>query len=90
MTFFRSSFIAYLTQSEGLFASSLKKSGNSKYDKASAKEYGLWDVPKCYIHLYPENQIIFDWSMPLSAFGGRTAFDVADEAWHCHLSQQKS
>ena len=68
----------------------LKKSGNSKYDKASAKEYGLWDVPKCYIHLYPENQIIFDWSMPLSAFGGRTAFDVADEAWHCHLSQQKS
>ena len=28
--------------------------------------------------------------MKLSAFGGRSAFDVANDAWHCHLSQQKS
>lgn len=69
----------------------LKKSGSAKYDRESAKLYGTWDVPKCYIHLYPENQIIFDWNeMKLSAFGGRSAFEVANDAWHCHLSQQKS
>ena len=28
--------------------------------------------------------------MKLSAFGGRSAFEVADEAWRCHLSQQES
>ena len=67
----------------------LERSGNQKVDKASAKEYGTWNVPKCYIHLYEKDQVIFDWNaMTLEAFGGRTAFDVADTAWHCHLSQQ--
>ena len=53
----------------------------------SGKEYGTWDVPKCYIHLYPENVIDFDWRVPLEAFGGKTAFDVATEAFACHVSQ---
>ena len=67
----------------------LEKSGKAKFDKESAKAYGTWDVPKCYIHLYPENQVVFNWNdLTLSAFGGKTAFEVADEAWHCHLSQQ--
>ena len=69
----------------------LKKSGNAKYDKKSAQEYGTWEVPKCYIHLYDKDQVIFDWKgMTLSAFGGKSAFEVADEAWHCHLSQQNT
>ncbi len=54
----------------------------------SAKEYGVWDVPKCYIHLYPENVVDLDWRQPLAAFSGRTAFDVAEEAFRCHVSQQ--
>ena len=67
----------------------LKKSGSAKADKKSASLYGLWDVPKCYIHLYDRSQIIFDWrALSLSAFGGRSAYDVANDAWHCHLSQQ--
>ena len=67
----------------------VKKSADPKAYKESAKEYGTWDVPKCYIHLYPEDQIIFDWnSMIMESFGGKTAFEVADAAWHCHLSQQ--
>ena len=66
----------------------LEKSGNEKYHKESAKEYGTWDVPKCYIHLYEHNQIQFDWKgTALEAFGGKTAFEVADEAWQCHTSQ---
>ena len=68
----------------------LKKSGSSKYHKESAKAYGTWEVPKCYIHLYGKDQIRFDWNaMTLDAFGGKTAFEVADAAWQCHTSQFK-
>ncbi len=69
----------------------LERSGNKKNEKESAKKYGTWDVPKCYIHLYPTDQVIFSWNdLKLSAFGGRSAYEVADSAWHCHLSQQES
>ena len=54
----------------------------------SYQEYGGWDVPKCYIHLYGENVIDFDWRIPLPEFGGRTAFDVATDAFACHVSQK--
>ena len=58
----------------------------TKYPESWA-EYGGWNVPKCYIHLYEENVIDFDWRIPLEAFGGKTAFDVAAEAFACHVSQ---
>ncbi len=64
-------------------------SNEEKYTE-SAKEYGVWDVPKCYLHLYPENMIDMDWRQPLSAFGGKTSFEIAQEAFRCHISQQKS
>ena len=60
-----------------------------KYPK-SAQTYGTWDVPKCYLHLYPENPVDMDWRRPLEAFGGKTGFDVAEEAFKCHVSQQKT
>ena len=67
----------------------LGKSADPAADKTSAAQWGLWDVPKCYIHLYDQDPIRFDWrGMLLSAFGGRSAYDVANDAWHCHLSQQ--
>ena len=47
-------------------------------------------MPKCYIHLYGENVIDMDWRQPLSAFGGKTSFEVAEEAFRCHKSQQKT
>lgn len=55
--------------------------------KESEKKYGLWNVPKTYVHLYEENQIRMDWNVPLTAFGGRTGLDVAAEALECHVSQ---
>ena len=59
----------------------------SKY-KASAQEYGTWQVEKLYIHNYKEGQQIeLDWSTPLSAFGGETALSVATRALECHHSQ---
>ncbi len=53
----------------------------------SAATYGTWDVPKTYLHLYGENQLTMDWNQPLSAFGGRTALDMAKEGFNCHTSQ---
>ncbi len=55
----------------------------------SAETWGVWDVPKTYIHLYPENQLRMDWKQPLSAFGGKTGLEVAAEAFAFHKTQQE-
>ena len=60
------------------------------YDPASAEQYGAWEVKKLYLHLYPERKIRLPVTEPLSAFGGRSAFDVAVEAFLCHGSQLPS
>ena len=57
--------------------------------KASAEQYGTWDVPKTYIHLWPANQVRMDWKQPLSAFDGKTGLEVAAEAFACHATQQE-
>ena len=49
-----------------------------------------WQVKKLYLHLYEENTLRMDWRKPLARFGGRTAFDMAEEAFLCHTSQQKT
>ena len=59
---------------------------------ASAEEYGAWQAKKVYLHLYQGDlgQIDFDWRQPLSAFDGKTAFDVTEEAFNLHRSQAAS
>lgn len=59
------------------------------YDNTSADKYGLWDVPKVYLHLYGENEIVMDWDNKiLDKFGGRTAFQVSiEEGFSQHKSQ---
>ena len=55
----------------------------------SAQAYGTWDTPKLYLHLYEENQLLFDVDTPLSGDAlGRTPFQVAQAAYACHESQQ--
>ncbi len=55
----------------------------------SSQQYGLWDVPKTYLHLYPENRILMDWDIPLDSFDGMTAFEVTKKlGFPCHVSQQ--
>ncbi|MEG2395135.1 MAG: PIG-L family deacetylase, partial [Ruthenibacterium sp.] len=58
-----------------------------KYPKSEAL-YGTWQVSKLYLHLYDKNQITMDWRVPLSAFDGKTAFDMAQAGFRLHLSQQ--
>ena len=50
-------------------------------------QYGVWDTPKTYLHLYPENEIVMDWNQPLAAFDGKTAFEMAQQGYACHRSQ---
>lgn len=59
----------------------------SKYSE-SATEYGTWDVPKAYFHLYDGNQIELNLRIPLDDFGGKTAVEMAAEAYLEHNSQQ--
>ena len=58
------------------------------YDPDSAAEYGVWDTPKTYLHLWQENELVMDWDVPLDAFDGKTAFQVSQEGFLCHKSQQ--
>ena len=66
----------------------LELSADPSYDPESAQEWGVWDVPKTYLHLWPENPIVMDWSQPLSAFGGKTAVELARLGFAEHVSQQ--
>ena len=45
-------------------------------------------MPKTYLHLYGENKITMNWDIPLSRFGGMTAYEVSKLGYACHLSQQ--
>lgn len=53
----------------------------------SAEKYGVWDVPKTYLHFWSENTITMDWEQPLESFGGITAREAASLAYGCHKSQ---
>lgn len=55
----------------------------------SAQKYGTFSVPKTYIHLYRENSIVLDVDTPLETFGGKTAYQIAQEAFARHKSQQQ-
>ncbi len=75
-----------------LLAESIQNAVNNSADVSfypeSATTYGTWDVPKTYLHLYPENAITMNLRVPLSHFGGQTALEVAAAAYKQHVSQQ--
>lgn len=51
--------------------------------------WGSFEVSKVYLHLYPERAVQMDWTIPLARFEGRTAFQMAEEGFSRHISQQK-
>lgn len=56
----------------------------------SAERYGLWELPKLYLHLYAENPIVLNYDIPLDSFDGLTAFQVSQQlGFPCHKSQQR-
>lgn len=74
--------------SANILCKAVQISMDANYYPESAEKYGVWDVPKTYLHKYSQNKIIMNWDKPLSAFGGKTAFEMAKEGYACHLSQQ--
>lgn len=66
----------------------LDLAADESYDPDSVLAYGTWDTPKAYIHLWEENPLVMDWDIPLETFGGKTAFQVSQEGFLCHESQQ--
>ena len=50
--------------------------------------YGTWEVKKFYRHLWKENQITFDWSVPLESMNGYTGLELADEAYRIYHKTQ--
>lgn len=54
----------------------------------SAERYGTWNTPKTYIHLYRQNAIHLDLRTPIPEMGGKTALEIASEAYKQHVSQQ--
>lgn len=57
---------------------------------ASTIAYGTWQVKKLYLHLYPENQITFDWTVSLKSMNGATGIELAEEAYTLHKTQASS
>lgn len=63
-------------------------SADAAFEPQSADKYGAWDVPKTYLHLYGENKITMNLREPLDKMKGRTAVEVASDAYLQHVSQQ--
>ena len=66
----------------------VESAANASEFTASAEKYGTWQVKKLYVHLYDKNQIVMDFDTPLDAFDGKTAFEIAQEAYSFHKSQR--
>jgi LmbE family N-acetylglucosaminyl deacetylase len=65
----------------------VENAADSTYHTASFEQYGLWDTPKLYLHLYWENFIMMNWDIPLSRFNGATAIDMAVIGYDFYQSQ---
>jgi len=61
---------------------------DAAYQDKRLQETAPWQISKLYLHLYKEGAIRMDWRVPLARFGGKTAFDMAEDAFACHVSQQ--
>lgn len=67
----------------------LEQSADPDICPESVGKYGTWEIPKAYLHLWKENPIHLDCRQSLSAFGGKTALEVATEAYKKHVTQQE-
>ncbi len=55
---------------------------DSKYDIGYGVElFGNWQLKKLYLHQYGSTRTTLDYSVPLDFFGGKTALEIAREAY---------
>lgn len=62
---------------------------NAEYYPETAAEYGVWDTPKTYIHIYGENKIKLDLSVTIDEKQGKTALQLVKDGYAQHISQHK-
>lgn len=67
----------------------VENSMKAEYFPESVEKYGVWDVPKTYIHIYKENAIRLDLSVTIPEKGGKTGLQLLKDAYRMHVSQQK-
>ncbi len=77
-------------KTSALVRRAVELAADGTYDPDTAAQYGLWQVQKEYIHLWPENALELDIESPLPRMGGRSAFEVAQAAFTYHKTQQKN
>jgi len=53
------------------------------------KLYGNWELPKLYLHAPATGEVTLDYNQPLDYFGGKTAFEIASEAYAMQDYQKK-
>lgn len=63
---------------------------DAEYDPETVELYGTWQVKKLYLHLYEQNAIAIEPLVPLKAFHGKNAWEIAQMAYDCHKSQNHS
>ncbi len=74
-----------------LLTKALEVSNDAGAFPEQAAQYGLWDVPKAYLHLYEKKQIQIDYDQPLESLDGMTAFEVSQKhGYPCHDTLQKT
>lgn len=64
-------------------------SGDPQQYPDSAGKYGTWQIKKLYLHKYDKDDLLMNWNVPLSRFGGKTGLDMARAGFACHISQAK-
>jgi LmbE family N-acetylglucosaminyl deacetylase len=79
---------AHMLNAHSILAA-VQSAGNSSFHTESYEKYGVWDTPKLYLHLYRENFITKDWSIPLEHFGGATGYELAVAGYSKHRSQHR-
>lgn len=63
------------------------RAADAAYDPESVEQYGTWNTPKLYFHLYGKKDTVIPMSVKLDAFGGKTVLQVATDAYNCHETQ---
>lgn len=63
-------------------------SGDSGQFADSAERYGVHTVKKLYVHLYEKNKIVMNYDEASDYFGGKTPFQMSQQGFLCHASQQ--
>ena len=52
--------------------------------------WGNWKVKKLYLHLYGDDETVLDYNQPLDFYGGKTADEMAQQAYALQDYQRKS